>query len=169
MIVHADSNSIEPRLDESLLKDNEYSTVSASIVININATLEDQQTWDDDFEFNTTDLLEIYIEISRSSVEIMIYHNDKTIEKWDDVTIRFHKKLSTNVNGTYNLLIKNPGKEGGDSLTVEGYYNITINASDEALISLNAKRISWVLTFIEISGLLVCVLIYKKKSHIFES
>ena len=51
LIVHTDSRSIEPRLDESLLEYSEYSTVSASVVININVTLEDQQTWDDDFEF----------------------------------------------------------------------------------------------------------------------
>lgn len=134
--------------------------------IKINATLEDSDSWEEDFGYTTTDMLEINLTISTSAVRIKLSKGVKTIKTWEDVTIRFHKKIAFTQNNTYHLTITNPGlKAGEDELNILGYYTVVADAADQALITLNASPIPWNFTFVEILGLGLFLSILRKKGH----
>ena len=71
----------------------QYTGPFPSGTISVNGTLEDKDYIEYDITLTSNDLLEIYIEISTSSIDIKIILGGKVMKNWDDVSNQFNKKL----------------------------------------------------------------------------
>lgn len=135
----------------------DYTGPFPSGAISISGTLEDKEYIEYDITLTSNDLLEIYIEISTSSVDIKIIVGGKVMKNWDDVSNQFNKKLAGTKDDTYTLRIENPGTfSGGDELIVQGYYLVTPNAADQAQILLSSESSDssestpWIISLVEL-------------------
>ena len=112
------------------------------------------------FTLKKTDLLEISIEVSTSSIDIDMIINGESLHTWTGMSSELLSKLAVKEDGSYKLRIENPGTfSGGDELEVHGYYIITPDAADQAQIILSSTKVPWIITFIDIFLLSACLYI----------
>ncbi len=158
-IVYSETETAETSIN------SETSDITSPSTFEISGELEDLEFIEYDFSLTTKDLLEIYLKISTSSVDIEISANDQRSASWHDVSDRFQKKIATTVSGPHTLRIENPGVVGGgDKLSVEGYYIIKLGEANQAQVLISSENVSWSITSVVIIGL-VCVNIIKRRKQ----
>lgn len=142
----------------------EPSSPAPSGAVKIEGTLEDKDTLEYSFSLSTDDLLEISLDISTSSIDIEIKMGGKTLQSWSKISNQFNSKVAVAEDGTYKLMIENPGAlSGGDELKVVGYYLITSGSAELAQIIVSSSTVTWLIPIIEVICLSIVFIMVKRK------